>query len=107
MKKISIGRIILSVLAMLLVAMGIFMLVTSYLTRRAFYHRLDAKLMDIPVDISKPGTFSGPFLNICRSKHGQVLYLQIPPNVLKRITLEKVPSDLQFDFLLTDPKKAL
>lgn len=85
-----IGRSIAGVIAGVLVIAGVFFLVEAYRIRKEFYRQSEARPLDMPVDLSKPGQFTAPFKQTWRACHGQTISLHVPVNALAGLS----PSDL-------------
>ena len=102
MKKFPIGRIIATVIGVLILAFGINMLVTSHRSRQGFEEWKVARPIDIEVDFSKPGTFSGPLHQTCQISHDELLGIEVPKETLSDLTETELLEGLEFDCLITD-----
>ena len=102
MKKHSLGRTIASVIAVILILTGIYFLFESYRYRQKFYEWLNAEPINIAVDLSKPGKFSGKFHQTCYVAHGEELLLQVPFDQLKGVSPKTLIEPLEYHCAITD-----
>ncbi|MFZ2642882.1 MAG: hypothetical protein WA117_17945 [Verrucomicrobiia bacterium] len=100
--RISIGRTIAYVIAGLICAASLFLLIFAHNHRRNFYQWEQARPIDIPVDFSKPGQFTGGFVQTCHISHGEAICLAVPSNTVANTTWSKLLADLQFVSLIQD-----
>ena len=85
MRQLTRGNIVALVIAGLLLLSGLYFLYHGYAHYHKFFESIDAKPIDIPVDFSRPGTFSGPFHQTCMSAHSESICLEIPIEVRERL----------------------
>lgn len=94
--KLPGGRNISYAVAGLLCVVGVFFLITAYRYRQDFYRWQEASPIDIAIDLSKPGQFTGGFKQTCHIAHGEVLCLRLPPNMLANSAWPNRLHDLRF-----------
>ena len=102
MNKRPLGRIIASVIAGLLAVAGIYFLVESHRIRHEFYQRIEEKLIDLEVDLSQPGEFSGEFQQTWSICHRQAINLHVPSNLASQVSPSKLLTSLEFKCRITD-----
>lgn len=102
MKKLSLGRKIVLVVAGILLLAGIFFLVKAYQYHKQFYEWVEAEPINIEVDMSKPGKYSGQFHQTCAISHGEELLLQLPADKLKEMSPKAVVGPLEFHCSITN-----
>jgi len=103
MKKLPIGRTIASVIAGVFVVVGVYFIVWSVQYRREFYQALEARPIDMAVDLSQPGEFSGQLHQTRRTPYlFQPLYLEVPPDVLHDVSVPDMVSKLRFNYAIAD-----
>ncbi|MFA6562176.1 MAG: hypothetical protein WCV00_09755 [Verrucomicrobiia bacterium] len=94
--RFFIGRTIACAVAGLLCAASIFLLIFAHNHRRDFYQWKQARPIDIPVDLSKPGQFTGGFAQTCHISHGEAICLAVPTDVVAKTTWTNLLSNLRF-----------
>ena len=73
MKKPPIGRTIATIIAALLIGAGVFLFVEASLINQDFEQKSKERPIDIAVDLSEPGEFSGEFRQTWRACHSQTI----------------------------------
>jgi len=104
MKKRAIGRTISLVIAGIVIVAGVFFIVGAYCIRQKFLRQAKAKPIDIAVDLSGPGEFSGEFRQTWRACHGQTINLHVPTNLSSQVSLSNLSDSLEFKCQITDSK---
>ena len=104
MAKLRTRRVVTLSVAAVLLTVGVVFLLGYYHYDRQFAEWQDARPIDIPVDLSKPGTFSGRFIQTCRAAHGEAISLVVAPSatggtspadLIRPLRLRCVISDLR------------
>ena len=98
----GIGRTISSVIASLLLVAGVYFLIWAHHQRQEFQRWTTAKPIDMAVDVSHPGHFSGEFRQTCQTSHGEAVCLEMPSNLLASASASNVLASLQFDCTIAD-----
>lgn len=102
-KKLPIGRTVACVIAGLFVLAGAYFLFEGVRLRREFYEQSKTRPLDIPVDFSKPGTFTAPFPQTWQACHGQAINLQVPTNALAATGQSNLLATLRFTWHISGP----
>lgn len=96
------GRTILRIIVAALLIAGAVLLFLAHRGREAFYRWVEARPVNIKVDLSQAGEFSGPFHQTCEMSHGEYLCLELPPRVLAGTTPTKLVANLRFEYTVTN-----
>jgi len=102
MKKLPIARTIASVIAGGLIIAGGFFLIEAYRLRQEFDRHIQARPLDLKVDLSQPGKFNGEFHQTWRACHSQTINLHVPANVIAKIPPSDLLAPLDFKWQITD-----
>ncbi|MDQ1256439.1 MAG: hypothetical protein QG656_1035 [Candidatus Hydrogenedentes bacterium] len=82
-----------------------YFLYQAELQRRQFWEWVEVPTIDIPVDCSVPGSFSGKLVHTCTMAHGGGgLRLEIPPESIPQTELESALEGLRVEGTVTDIK---
>ncbi len=103
MAKRRTGRIVAFIAAGVLLIGGVVFLFGYYYYDRQFTEWQDARPIDIPVDLSKPGTFSGRFTQTCRVAHGEAIFLIVAASALGDTSPTELLKSLRFTCVISDP----
>jgi len=74
--KIPIGRTIALVIAVIFLILGILSFIKASGYYRKFYQWIKDEPIRIQVDLSKPGNYTGKFIQTCHIAHGLCLYVE-------------------------------
>ena len=85
-----------------LIAAGVIFLIKSFRFRRRIDQHIKAKQIDMAVDLSSPGKFSGDFRQTWRASHGQVINLRIPADLSGQVSPSVLLESLEFECQITD-----
>ena len=84
-KKLPIGRIVMGVFALLFIWFS----VGSFISAAKYKARVDqwvtAHPIELDVDLSQPGKYTGEFIQTCEACHSEELYLELPDEIDKDI----------------------
>jgi len=100
--KLPIGRTIACVFTAILLAVGAVSLRESYRKNVEVTQWHQARPIDIPVDLSKTGEFSGEFVQTCQISHDEALCLLVPQEVLASTRPANLLDDLRFTCQIVD-----
>ena len=105
MKKVPIGRIIATVFALMLFVLGIYCLSIAHEIHQEFTQREQLRPVDIAVDFSKPGDFTGDFHQthevVCGGSATR-FFLKVPKGTFDNtFTPDAIKQQLQFDYAVT------
>jgi len=103
MAKLRTGRVVALSIAGVLLIVGVVFLFGYYHYDRQFTEWQDARPIDIPVDLSKPGTFSGRFTQTCRVAHGEGIFLIVAASALGNTSPTELLKSLRFTCVISDP----
>jgi hypothetical protein len=101
-QPVSIRRILLALVALALSVATVIFVVEFRRLDRQFYEWIDARPTSLPVDLSKPGTYTAAFQQTCSSSHGEVLYLELKPSAGAAIDTAHVLDGLAARLVIAD-----
>ena len=79
-QRISIRRIVGAIVAAGLIAATAYFALAYRRMDREFYEWIDARPVEVAVDLSRPGKISAPFRQTCQVSHGEAFYLTVEPS---------------------------
>jgi len=77
-RRLSITRIVCAIVAAGLIGVAAYLAYGSFRINRDFHEWMDARPVEIAVDLSRPETFTAPFHQTCGISHGEAFYLTVP-----------------------------
>lgn len=103
MARLRTGRAVAFSIAGVLLIVTIVFLFGYYHYDRQFTQWQDARPIDIPVDLSKPGTFSARFTQTCRVAHGEAIFLIVAASALGDTSPTELLKALRLTCVISDP----
>ena len=91
----NIGRKIFYGIAIILIAAGVYFLITAWNYQQDFYRWQDARPVDMTIDMSAPGEFKSSFLQTCHISHGEAICLLLPSDCMDANTWPKQLAELK------------
>jgi hypothetical protein len=73
--NITTGRIVACVFLFAFIGVSIYFGMAAWKWNSDFYEWIDARPMQMAVDLTTPATYSAPFTQICAMAHGQTIYV--------------------------------
>lgn len=96
--KKNVMRVVLGVFA----GLGVVLLILAYGMYKEFFEWVEARPVDLEIDVSQPGTYRGAFTQTCEISHAELLCLAFPEEILEKTQSLDLVKELRFDATITD-----
>jgi len=100
-KRLPVARIVAAVVGLFFLGVAVYFCLECRRMHRQFQEWVAAEPISIPVDLSKPGTYSGPLVQTCAVSHGEGFYLEIDSD-LEPAEIDELLAGLEANIVVTD-----